>query len=428
MWFWGPPRSPQRALPFTTVGHACHMGEVGADGGAFGQINELNWRERDRFPREYGLPDHGGPKLLSEALPKDIADEIAYWRYAIPLEAGALYQHLPGGATQYILTGAINDAVALVTHVDRFDGRSAAHAARVLFEHLVNLCDVLTGPQNISDRYLDHRHVTAERVSRHRWYLKFLDRRSAKKEGNRLDGLANRTRKPLAEATAKYGSGFRRSWAVGTLKDRADSHGLSDGYEGYRILSSVIHGSSGAMAGIVKPIGGRPVHRIGNDMDLAATAYAEGLRSFYEIAERLKGIAPTTEAAEILGRTGNLLNCLQDVRETLSLIDRRTWPTNVLPATMAVAAVWPSGKIRWYLHDLRDNSMVLADLIDPEPDLTELKAETMNYDPDAFGGRPLSAAHFGLRATPRLGSPRVPAASILIPPEHPADRHKRQIR
>ena len=102
--FWGPPRSPQRALPFTTVGHACHMGEVGADGGAFGQINELNWRERDRFPREYGLPDYGGPKLLSEALPKDVADEIAYWRYAIPLEAGALYQHLPGGATQHILT------------------------------------------------------------------------------------------------------------------------------------------------------------------------------------------------------------------------------------------------------------------------------------------------------------------------------------
>lgn len=404
------------------------MHKVGADGCAFGRTNELNWRELDLLPREYGPPDQAGPKHLGEALPKHVADEMTYWRYAVPLEAGALYQHLPRGACQYVLTGAINDAVALIDHVDRFDGRSAAHAARVLFEHLVNLCDVLAGPADISDRYLDHRHVTAERVSRHRWYLKLLDGKSAKKERSRLDGLSNRTRKPLADAIAKYGSGFRRSWAAGTLKERADSHGLSDEYEGYRILSSVIHGSSGAMAGVVKPIGGHPVHRIGSDMDLAATAYAEGLRSFYGIAGQLKEIAPTTEAAEILGRTGNLLNCLQVVRETLSRIDRQTWPTRALPATVAVAAIWPNGKVRWYLHDLRDNSMVLADLVDPEPDLTELKAEAKTYDPDAFGGRPISAAHVGIRATARLGSPRVPAASILVPPEHPAARLQRKMR
>lgn len=421
-------RSAGEALPHGSVRHADCMDTRDPDRGTFGQADELDWRELDRLPREYRLPDQEGPEHLHDVLPKDVAEEIADWTYAVPLAAGSLYQHLPGGAVQYILTGAVNDAVALVLHVDRFDGRSAAHAARALFEHMVNLCDVLEGPPEVSERYLDHRHVTADQVARHRWYLDGLDKETGRKERRRLDALARRTKRPLAEAIAKYGPGFRRSWAVGTLKDRADAHNLSDCYEGYRILSSVIHASSGAMAGIVKPIAGHPVHRIGLDMDLAATAYAEGLNSFYQIAERLKDVAPVTEAEEILGRTGNLLWYLQQVRAALRRVDQQTWPTDPGPATLTFAGIWPSGTVRWYLHDLRYNSVVLADLVDPEPDLSEYIDHATAYDPEAFGGRPVTAVHFDLRATARPGSPRVPAASILIPPGHPAERRYRHGR
>lgn len=405
------------------IRHAGHVNKRDADGGTFGQLTELSWREQDRLPREYGLPASSMPKYLSDALPKAVAKEIAVWSYAIPLAGGSLYQHLASTASKYILTGAINDAVALVLHVDRLDGRSAAHAARALFEHLVNFYDVLDGIEEASDRYLDHRHITADRVAHHRWYLAELDKKSAKREQNRLDGLANRTRKPLAEAVAKYGKAFQRSWAAGTLRDRADAHGLSEGYEGYRILSSVIHGSSGAMAGIVKSIDGQPVHRIGPDIDLAATAFAEGLVSFYRIADRLRVVAPVTEAEEVLGRTGNLINNLQQIRETLRRLDKQTWPRHASPATVTVAGIWPNGKVRWYLHDLREESMVLADLLDPEPDLTELIKKAAAYDADAFGGRPMSVACSAVRATARQDAPWVPAASILIPPGHPATRH-----
>ncbi|WP_156387892.1 DUF5677 domain-containing protein [Cellulomonas sp. Root137] len=323
-----------------------------------------------------------------------------------------------------IVTAAANDAIALVDHVDRFDGRSAAHAARAMFEHLINLCDVISSTDNTPDRYLEHRHVTADQVSQHRWYLDLLDPAARKKEKDRLDKLARTTAAPLKAALAKWTTGFKRGWAKGTLKERADLHGLGDGYEGYRILSGVIHGSSGALAGIVRDIKGTPVHRVGPDLDLAATAYREGLVSFWSIADRLLVLTGGPEAEQLKGRTGNLLLGIQEVSKALRREDKNMWPTEPPPAgRVPLLAVYPSGRTRWFIVDTRTETMVVADPPAVEPDgVAAAIALARQTDPNA-DGRPVTfpfEANVPIR--PRVGASWVSTSSVLMPPGHPA-RH-----
>ena len=396
--------------------------------GAFGSLPVRRWDSGDREGWEFREPFTEVPESLWAVLDGDLEEEVAAWSVAVRMCAGAFYADLSGHAEARILTAAVNDVIALVRHVDRFDGRSAAHAARALFEHLINMCDVHSSGVNTAERYAAHRHVTEDQVSRRRWYLRLLDPKARRREGDRLARLGKRAATPLAAALATYGPSFARGWAQGSLRDRADAYDLGEGYEGYRILSGVIHGSSGALAGVVKSVHGFDVHRIGYDLDLAATAYAEGLLSFYNFADHLVQATGRPEAEEIKGRTGNLLLRLQEVREALRRVDLTLWPTAPPPPPIAVVALYPSGRRRWYLYDPGDESIIVADPPNQPPDeaqaraVVEIEARAIGYDAAAWGGRPLTVMVEGVRVTPRRGARPSPAASVLVPPGHPASR------
>lgn len=386
-------------------------------GASFGDA-KISWRDYDRV----GWPGHEpfSTNYDLEKLPLELREDIEDYVVLVGIRAGGLYSKLDNHAQKLILTAAVNDVLAVVNRVRDLDGRSAAHAARALFEHLINLHDVCDSPDNTAERYESHAYVVQDRVANHRVALELLSARARSLETRRLDKLARKARRPLAEALAKYGSGFKRQWAEGTLLDRATRYDLQDGYDGYRILSAVIHGSSGAMAGVTREIDDQVVHRTGPDLDLAATAWVEGLTAFYQIAQKLFDLTDAWEAEEIRDRTGNLLLGWEALRRELARVDRRMWPNHAPMGPVAVVAFYPGGKRRWYYYSPVEQVVVLAEDPHEEPDLSEIETTLADYRPELFNGRPLTAICPEVEVVPRKGQQPVPAESILVPGGHPA--------
>ncbi|GAA1150431.1 DUF5677 domain-containing protein [Nesterenkonia lutea] len=337
------------------------------------------------------------------------------------LDTGALYEHLPLPAQRFILTAATNDVIALLEHVDQLDGRSAAASARTLFEHLVNFKDVSLSEENTSERFMDHRRVTVEQLSRRRWHIDALDRAAAKKESNFLDGLASQGRRKLTEVVAKYSSRFKSGWATGSLHDRAKHYGLIGEYEGYRILSGVIHGSSGGVRGLVQERGEENIHRLGHDMQLAPIAFEEGLRSFTHLCEALFDVTQRQEADEMGGRSFWLLRSrLQELRDVSAKEDRKMWPRRLPPSPyLPSLAIWPTGKHAWYIRDLRTELMARADPVGEDPDIALELARAASHDPEEFGGRPFMRPRPDVQLQPRRTAQWFPTRSMLVPPDHP---------
>ena len=239
----------------------------------------------DRHGRELRDPFLAAPVSVWELVSDELAGDVDDWHYAMRMLGGTLSSAMATQAEMKILVAALNDGVALVDHVGRQDGRSAAHSARALFEHLVNMRDVQASPVNTPERYEEHKHVLADQVSRRRWYLPLLNDAARRREEKRLDRLGRAAAGPLAAALGKY-HGFHLGWAEGGLRARAENHGLGSAYEGYRILSSIVQGSS-SLAGVTRQAGDATESRVGLDLDLAATAYAEGLSNLSYLFEGL---------------------------------------------------------------------------------------------------------------------------------------------
>lgn len=299
------------------------------------------------------------------------------------------------------------------------EGRAAALLARALFEHLINFMDVTDSDTNTSERFLDHRHVVAEQLSQRTWTIGGLSRARQKTEKKRLEALGIAAARPVREAIAKYGPRFRGSWAEGTVKARAERLGMEAGYVGYRVLSGVVHGSSGGLRGLVRSIKGGTTLRVGPDLELTALAFEEGLGSFLEFVRALRIVVDRIECEELEARTYQVLGHLEEVRDVCAKLDRKMWPKNPAPvAVVSAVAIYPEGKVRWYLHDFRDETMTLAETPDPEPDLSrELQAASYHL-PEVFGGRPFVRPRLDVVVQPKKGALRFPAESLLIPGDH----------
>lgn len=378
--------------------------------------------------RDWKATDHTGhelPELFTapgslDGLPEDQLDEILEFPSAISLRAGALYDVLDNDAQKLIVTAATNDAVALVTRTYALDGRSAAYAARALFEHLVNFHDVYASSTNTSERYTQHKYVTQKRIAEHRAYLELLSGPERQRAQKSLDQLAKTTEAPYEEAIRSYGNSFARQWAQGNLFERAKIYELEDGYEGYRILSSVIHGSSGALSGVTRTINGQSVHRAGPDLDLASLAWFEGLSAFYCLAKKIVDITGAWEAEEISDRTGNLLTFWPTVRAELKRLDNRMWPADAPHGPVAVAAFHPRGVRKWYYYSPSEETLILAGPPELEPDFSTMAELIAQYSPEEFNGRPLTVICEGVRVMPLRGQKPFPAAAMMVPKGHPA--------
>lgn len=402
-----------------------HQKQANASGKSFG-IPKQDWTTADRTGRE--LPDLFTAVGKLDGLPEAILNEVLDFPPAVTHLVASIYSELENHAQKLILTAAVNDVVSLVTRAYALDGRSAAYSARALFEHLINFRDVCASTVNTPDRYTDHKYITQKRVAEHRGALELLPASEQKRERKRLDKLAEATRYRAGVALGKYGTTFSRQWAQGSLFDRAKQYDVEDGYEGYRILSSVIHGSSGAMSGVTRIIDGRHVHRTGPDLELASMAWLEGLSAFYRITEMLADRTGAWEAEELRDRTENLVFFWPEVRAELRRVDERLWPKSAPLGSVAVVAFYPGGRRKWYLYSPAEETLTLADPPDVEPDLTGLDEAVSTYSPEEFNGRPLTAVHVGVKVRPRRGQHPFPASSIMVPEGHPSQNAGRMKR
>lgn len=376
---------------------------------------EQTWDAGDRQRREPRDRCPGAPQSLWDLVGDGLAGQINEWRSLMQMHGYTLLADMDTVAEEKILLSALNDGLALVDHVGRYDGRSAAQSARALFEHLVNMRDVRSSAVNTAERFEEYKHVLAEEVSQRRWYLPLLGMKTRHREEKRLERMRRNAAAPVAAALGKY-AGFRLGWAEGGLRSRAEKLGLETGYEGYRIMSDVLQGSGSASAGVVRDVQGAPVLRIGPDLDLAAMAYAEGLSTLSQLFEGLS-LPGRVAARDLHARSADLLRGLPHVRDALRTVEEMLWPTTPPAARVAVAvvALYTSGARRWYVYDPRDETVVVAHPPTDEPDLSSGVAALEDYEPSTWGGRPVTMMFEGLRVVPREGAIAVPAAAVLVP-------------
>ena len=206
------------------------------------------------------------------------------------------------------------------------------------------------------------------------------------------------------------------------MRGRADNHGLGPAYEAYRILSSIVRGSSGSLAGVTRQVGDATAFRVGFDLDLAATAYAEGLSNLSHLFEGLVD-SVGGDAQELHARTADLLAGLPQVRDALKKADAELWPVTAPPPPplrVAVVGLYKNGQRQWYLYDPWEETVIVANPPAVEPDLSRGVALLEGDDPASRGGRPITMTFDDVKVTARAGAVAVPAGTILVPSGQPA--------
>lgn len=394
-------------------------------GNAFGAPTQ-DWTHPDSAGHQFSDPFESSsvtfaPHLV-DRLPEEAAETLDEATPLLMFNSSPLYQVVGGGAFAMVLTAATNDVLALLRHVNDLDGRSAAHAARALFEHAVTIHDLYEhGGPNPPTRYEAHQHVTRRYVAQRRWWLTLLPAKQRRQEEVRLDRMRREADAALSQVPYPA-SQFQRQWHEGNIFDRATRHGLADGYDGYRILSAVIHGSSGGLGGVMRQIDGRLVHRVGWDLDLVAIAYSEGLWAWREFARKLYKETARDEAATLIQVADELLTRLPEMRTTLVTIDKHLWPKDAPVAPMAMLALYGQGrKIRWFLCDHRTSSAIPAHApAGKMPQMDFLLAQARTFDHDAYGGRPMTVFVADVIVTPVSGAKPIPLSQIAVPTGHPA--------
>lgn len=340
-----------------------------------------------------------------------VTDELMTW------VRGAV-GHIRNEAAVALVNHAVNDFQDLADALMQGEGRNAARVTRSLFEHLVNLCEVSATPDS-ARRYVAHKAVSAQILSRMTRGLAYLKGTARKAEAHRLRKLRNASASDYAAAMSKYGSGFRRNWATDNLRDRANRFGYGADYDTYSLLSQVAHGSHGGLLGTYRDRGDVVVHRTGISLDLAVLAYLEGTSFFRSFV---------TEASARHDRDGTALDAaLADMlatwptyRAAMQRIDALIWPTTPPVGPMAVMGIFPNGRVRWYHHEPVYGKIALAQPPDNAQDL-ELKYKArLGFVPDGSyigdrEGRPITVAVLGVHVTPVPGARWRPAAGIFQP-------------
>lgn len=321
------------------------------------------------------------------------------------------------GAQMMVINHATNDVLTLLAEVVHMDGRPAARTARALFEHLVNYVD-LQNSHELRERYIQHRLVTEDLIGQRQLYYRVQGRRRIPGPTTAQKKLLRKSHEPLRRALARFGTAFRRGFTSQSLRSRAQAHGLDEGYDGYRILSGVMHGSSGGLLGTRKTIKGSAVHRTGPDLELATIAYIEGLTWWTELLRRTTSESGSTSRIDLLIEASEaLIGAWPEVSDAIAEVDRRLWPSSPPIQVMAILAMFPRGE-RWYLYRPHEATVTPAEPIEGQ-DVREVvdRARELyrGYVPASFGGRPMTVAVTHIRVKELEGARSANASSILVP-------------
>jgi len=310
---------------------------------------------------------------------------------------------------------AFNDFDSLVDFLLSGDGRNAARAARSLYEHLINYCEVMSSPVS-SERYVKHRAVTANLLGGMTRGTPLLRGPELKRERNRLKKLSRDSARDLAAALKQFGRRFRADWSEKNLRDRAATHGYERHYDVYRLLSQVTHGSCGGVLGTYADIKGKPVHRLGPSLDLAALAYLEGIsffRDFIHEIEKREG----QDTGDLVASLNRLIGHWPSYRKAMATVDRMIWPENPPTPPTAIMAIYGSSRVRWFYWEPALNMMKPA--IPPadaewmEESLKE-KIRSEGIDLETLDGKPFTSAVAKVSVIPKPDSDWFKADAILV--------------
>ncbi|GAA0187639.1 DUF5677 domain-containing protein [Streptomyces thermocarboxydus] len=317
---------------------------------------------------------------------------------------------------------AFNDLGSFMDCLLSGDGRSAARASRSLYEHLVNYCEVMSSPK-AAERYLDHKIVTVNLLGDLTHGLRYLRGTAHKRERSRLAKLKRDSLRPLTEALARFGTGFRRDWSSRNLYDRAAAHGYAGHYDTYRLLSQVTHGSCGGVLGSHAAGSDYTVHRTGPSLELAVLSYLEGFTFFRAFAKEV-GDRQNIDTRKLIESIDTLLDHWPIYRQALTDIDALLWPESPPPGPVAIVAIYPNGRARWFFWEPTIKRVKPA--YPPEncewmEDRFRRHIKAGNVDiPPNLDGRPLTSAVYGVQVTPREGSSWFPASGIFVPDAKPS--------
>lgn len=174
------------------------------------------------------------PESLYAELSEPAQDAFGQLEYDLTYSPPYVHQIADHPAISQVLTHAYNDARTLLHHADTGDGRSAAHAARALFEHQVNGLDVLSD-QQLATRYASHQAITDTQIAAARIGVDLLQGAEQRREEQRLAELKKRAERQRMAFLERYGASFKRQWHPKSLRDRAVEHGLGDRYQHYQL-------------------------------------------------------------------------------------------------------------------------------------------------------------------------------------------------
>ncbi|UUU37498.1 DUF5677 domain-containing protein [Streptomyces sp. NBC_00162] len=310
---------------------------------------------------------------------------------------------------------AWNDFHSLLDRLFEGEGRDAARASRSLYEHLVNYCEVMSSADS-AERYLAHRAVTADLLGSLTRGVPLLKGAEHKRERTRLARIKRDGAAHLRTVIARYGSNFKRGWGARNLRDMATAHGYGSGYDVYRLLSQVTHGSAGGVLGTYADITGLSVHRTGPSFDLAVLSYLEGISFFRDFVREVEKRS-SVNCSEVVAALNRVIACWPVYRNSLQSLDRTLWPKKPPPGPVALLAMYPSGGMRWFYWDPVMKMVKLA--IPPESAewLEEQAREVFRSEKVHAGlleeGKPYTVSMHSVPVAPKPGSEWVKASAIF---------------
>ncbi|WP_148085780.1 DUF5677 domain-containing protein [Amycolatopsis thermoflava] len=315
---------------------------------------------------------------------------------------------------------AFNDFAELLTLLSTGLGRSAARAARALFEHGVHFCEVYSDLE-AGMRYERHVSVSAQRQAKIRTGLDILSGRDYQVEARRLSNLGRDSLKDYRDALADYGHSFEKGWSATSLYDMSERHAKSHLYEVYRFLSEVTHGSAGGVLGTYRKMQGSGVHRTGLSLELSVLAFYHGVFFFREFIRDVMRIVEGVECGRLLGRLDDLLACWPDYRKILLAVDQSLWPSQPPASAIALVKAYETGVCRWYLYE---PDLEFAFAADAPVDAGDFEAEAiMKARSTAGPASPSEGSHFVVATVPNIsvtlksGARPVPIRALLGIPD-----------
>lgn len=316
----------------------------------------------------------------------------------------------------------VNDVHALVEEIAILDGRGAARTARAIFEDAVAVAR-LHQDRTLSSKYLEHGAFDTLHLQRNGLGIGRLEKPDRSTAQRRLARMVKGASKVAGASTTPQ---VAKKWDLSKY-EQAKLLGWADRYEdGYRLLSSVAHGSGAGVLGSRKGNGANATFRWGGpSLEWLPVALLESLTNIELLLDYLDANVKDFDAQELQTNLDACFDAWPEFRAAVHDADKRFWPHDPVQPDTCGALIFP-GAIRWIVVDGLYGVVSLAD--EPSPDqvtqalrdfLDEKQRKLRKAGVPSTEQRGVSVMIEGLKLRPKAGAKWHPSESVLIPPDHP---------